>query len=64
MHYRWGQTAAKNRKVATLNSAHEVKKTRQFWKWLVGTRAGQFAEVFLNVLKLAERNYIKEQGPT
>ena len=32
MHYRWGQTASKRRKVATLNSAHEVKKARQFWR--------------------------------
>ena len=26
MHYHWGQTAAKKRKVPTLNSAHQVKK--------------------------------------
>ena len=30
MHHHWGQAAAKKRKVATLNSAHQVKKQCNF----------------------------------
>ena len=30
MHYHWGQTAARERKVATLNSAHYPKKQWKF----------------------------------
>ena len=30
MHYNWGQTAAKKRKVATLNSANQAKRQCNF----------------------------------
>ena len=70
MHCHWGQTAAKKRNVATLNSAHQTKNKSYFDSNWNDNRAVYIAypkssesKRFVRRLNKVERKYIQEQQP-